>query len=154
LSANFVKKTGLNPDSDADKKIIILASLVEREAKSESDRAGISSVLKNRLQADWPLQIDASVQYSQDNRLCALSLLACDWWRHEIDPKFPSAYNTYLHPGLPPSPICNPGIAALDAVKNAQSSPYWYYITGNDGITYFAKNLAEHNLNIDKHLLH
>jgi UPF0755 protein len=154
LTANFSKKTGLVPTSDIDKTTLILASLVEREAKSESDRQTIASILKKRLLAGWPLQVDASVQYSMDNRNCAAKLLDCNWWRNPIVTDYPSAFNTYLHPGLPPAPICNPGLATIDAVKNASDSAYWYYMTDNDGITHYARTLAEHNLNIDKYLLH
>jgi UPF0755 protein len=154
FTANFTKKTGLNPDLTTDRQTVILASLVEREAKSAADRAGIASVLKNRLTAGWPLQIDATVQYAVDNRLCASDLLNCNWWHNPIDTKYPSSYNTYLETGLPPGPICNPGQATVEAVKNASPSAYMYYITGTDGITRYAKTLPEHNLNIDKYLIH
>jgi len=141
---NFTKKTGLDPQSGADREIIILASLVEREAKSDPDRAIISGILKKRLANDWPLQVDASVQYAANR--------ADNWWQPITDTKYPSPYNTYLYPGLPPGPICNPGLAAINAVRTPQDSPYWYYLTGNDGVTYYAKTLDDHNLNISRYL--
>jgi UPF0755 protein len=151
MTANFRKKSGLGSVS-SDQQILILASLVEREAKSDSDRQNIAAILKKRLEAGWPLQVDASVQYSMDNRICAAGLINCNWWKNPIDTKYPSAFNTYLHPGLPPAPICNPGLATINAVKDASGSAYWYYMTGTDGITRYARDLAGHKSNIDKYL--
>lgn len=140
LHDNFLEKTSLIMPRD--KEVLILASLVEREAKSDPDRAIIAGILKKRLEADWLLQIDATVQYAAGS------------WQPIYDTKLPSIYNTYLHSGLPPTPIANPGLAAINAVRNPQSSTYWYYLTGSDGVTYYAATLAGHNLNIDKYLSH
>lgn len=141
---NFTKKTGLDPKSGVDMDILILASLIEREARTDSDRQQIAGVLKNRLDKNWPLQVDATVQYAANPQE--------DWWRPIFDTKYPSPYNTYLITGFPPGPICNPGLAAISAAKSPPSSPYWFYLTGTDGITYYAKTLDEHNLNIARYL--
>lgn len=139
---NFAKKSGL--DLPAQTETLILASLVEREAKADPDRAIIAGILKKRLEAGWPLQVDASVQYALGN--------SRDWWPQNIDAEYPSDYNTYLQTGLPPTPIANPGSASIQAVLNPQDTSYWYYLTGSDGRMYYARNLTEHNLNIDKFL--
>ncbi len=152
LTANFYQKTGLNPALPVDRQTLILASLVEREARNNTDRGLVASILKKRLVAGWPLQVDATVEYAMDNRLCLADLLHCNWWHAGVDPKYPSSFNTYLQPGLPPGAISNPGLATIDAVKNVSDTAYWYYLTDSDGITHYAKSLTEHNLNIDKYL--
>ena len=150
---NFSKKTGLNPVLTGDRRILTLASLVEREAKSDPDRQIIAGILLKRLDNSWPLQVDASVQYAAASKSCmAAPVGECDWWPQIFDTKYPSFYNTYLYPGLPPGPICNPGLASIKAVQTPQTSLYWYYITGSDGVTRYAENLSGHNLNIDKYL--
>jgi UPF0755 protein len=150
---NFTKKTGLNPALAGDRRILILASLVEREAKSDPDRQIIAGIFQKRLDNNWPLQVDASVQYAVSAKSCmATPIDQCDWWQEIFDTRYPSLYNTYLYPGLPPGPICNPGLASIQAVQAPQMSPYWYYLTGSDGVTRYAENLSGHNLNIDKYL--
>ena len=134
-----------------DQDTLNLASLVEREAKTDPDRAIIAGILWKRLRAGWPLQIDATVQFASANKNCPGNP-NCDWWVPPYDTKLPSVYNTYIRAGLPPGPICSPGLAAITAAKNPQTSSYWYYITGSDGITYYARDLREHQSNIDKHL--
>jgi UPF0755 protein len=141
---NFAKKTNLDVSQFEDQSALILASLIEREAKTDSDRGLIAGILKKRLDSGWPLQVDASVQYAVNK--------ADNWWQPIFDTKYPSLYNTYLYPGLPPGPICNPGLASIQAAKNPQSSSYWYYLTGSDGITRYADNLTQHHLNIDKYV--
>lgn len=151
LTSTFTKKTGLS-DSPADTQTLIIASLIEREVKTPADRAIVSGVISKRLDNGWPLQIDATVQYASATSRCSPDPADCDWWQPITDTKLPSLFNTYLHSGLPPAPICNPGLASITAAASPQDSPYWYYLTGTDGQTYFAQTLGEHNLNIDKHL--
>jgi UPF0755 protein len=142
MSANFKTKSGLNMPSDTN--ILILASLIEREGKSATDRPGIAGVLTNRLDAGWPLQVDATVQYARGN--------ANDWWPTLTDTKFSSIYNTYIHTGLPPTPIASPGLESIQAALDPDESEYWYYIHAPDGSVHFGRNLNEHNANIDKYL--
>lgn len=142
LTDNFSRKTNL--DIKTQHSALILASLVEREGKTNEDRPIIAGILSNRLAEGWPLQVDASVQYALGT--------ASEWWPKNIDTKFASPYNTYIHTGLPPTPIANPGLSAINAALNPAKTPYWYYIHSPDGVAHYAKTLAEHNANIDKYL--
>ena len=154
--SNFTAKTSLDLQSTyqitlgkstislTGSQVLALASLVEREAKHDSDRPTIAGILIKRLDQGWPLQVDATVQYAQNHDP--------DWWAPVTDTKFPSIYNTYLHPGLPPHPIANPGLASITAVLHPQDTVYWYYLASPDGVTHYAPDLAGHNLNIDKYL--
>jgi UPF0755 protein len=149
LTRTFKTKSGLNLPSDA--PTLVLASLIEREAKSDQDRPIIAGILTNRLQANWPLQVDATVQFAQDNATCKSSP-NCKYWTPVVTTKLTSQYNTYQKPGLPPSPICNPGLSAINAAKSPQATQYWYYIHDSQGQPHYATSLAEHELNIDKYL--
>lgn len=144
FTQNFTKKTGLDMTKSENTRIIIMASLIERETKSEPDRQLVAGIIAKRLENDWPLQVDATVQYAVNK--------APDWWSPIQNTKYPSLYNTYIQTGLPPGPICNPGLASIRAAENPQNSPYWYYLTGTDGVTRYATDLAGHNLNVDKYL--
>jgi len=149
LTSNFLSKTKLKL---TDSQTLILASLVERESNNPRDSGIIAGIILKRLKNNWPLQIDATVQYAKDTQNCRNSILTCDYWRPIYDTKFVSVYNTYLNPGLPPAPIANPGLTSIQATVNPQESDYWFYLTGNDGITYFAKDLATHQRLIDSYL--
>jgi len=116
------------------KKIVILASLIEREARVKSEQARVSSVLQNRLRIGMPLQVDATVQYVIGHRE---RLLYRDL---EVD----SPYNTYKVAGLPPGPICNPGLDAIKAAMNPEQTEYLYYTARSDGSHTFTKTHEEH----------
>lgn len=150
LTGNFSRKSGLSLPRD--NETLIVASLVEREAKADPDRSIIAGIMWKRLEAGWPLQIDATAQFASDSVRCAGDPLNCRYWIPEVDTKIPSAFNTYLHPGLPPGPICNPGQAAISAAADPQNSPYWFYLTDPQGVTHYSVTLQEHNSNIDKYL--
>lgn len=130
---------------------VTLASLVEREAKDKQDRPIVASIILKRLRNDWPLQIDASVQYvvgyQPDEKT---------WWKKNLtaeDLKIDSPYNDYINTGLPPGPICNPGLVSLNAIAEADiNTPYWYYLSDKTGKMHYAKTLEEHNENINKYL--
>ncbi len=124
-------------------EIIVLASIVEREADSPESKRMVSSVLQNRLEIGMPLQADASIEYILDNPLKELT---------PEDLKIDSPYNTYLNTGLPPTPIGNPGLEAIEAVLEPTESEYFYYITDDNGDFYFAKNYDQHLLNIKQYL--
>jgi len=98
---------------------VIVASLIEREARVPRDRAKISAVIHNRLREGMPLQIDATVQYAlpEENRELTFD-----------DYEFESPYNTYLHAGLPPTPIASPGLASLEAALNPADVDYLYFV--------------------------
>ena len=139
------------------RELIILASLVEREAKTAGDRREVAGVLLNRLSSGWPLQIDASVQYALASLNCQDSSLdQCVWWpkvtADDID-QVASSYNTYLNKGLPPAPICNPSLESIEAVAQAPlNSPFWYYLSDRQGGIHLAKTLTEHEGNISHYL--
>lgn len=138
LISTFKEKAG-----DISYSTLIIASMLEREGKSDTDRPMIADVISKRLKEGWLLQIDATLLYYYKD------------WRHAITPedkKVNQPYNTYAKIGLPPTPICNPGLSSINAAKAPKSNSYYYYIHANDGNVYFAKTLAEHNANIAKYL--
>ncbi len=130
-----------------DKTTIILASLIEREAKHQKDRPLVASVLHNRLNLGMALQIDATVQYvlGQEG----------NWWPKDLtfeDLKTPSPYNTYQNASLPPGPIANPGLEALKAAANPANTDYLYYVSDSGGYNHYSKDLDGHHQNIEKYL--
>ncbi len=131
-------------------EIIILASILEREARSLNSKRQVAGVLLNRLRSGVALQVDASVQYARDS----LVPHPTDYWKpiKKSDLAIKSPFNTYLYPGLPPSPICNPGYDSIYAALHPIENDYMYYITGNDNQMHYAKSLSEHNANIAKYL--
>jgi UPF0755 protein len=117
---------------------VILASLVEREAKVAGERPVIAAVYLNRLAAKMPLQCDATVQFALGQPKPLLTF---------EDLRVESPYNTYLHPGLPPGPICNPGMASIRAVLEPSKVPYLYYVLDErkrDGSHLFSRTYMEH----------
>ena len=132
------------------KETIILASIVEKEASGENDRNLIAGILLRRLKSGWPLQADATLQYALGYQPEEKT-----WWKKNLtdfDKKFKSPYNTYLNIGLPPEPICNPGLASIRAVIYPEKSDFWYYLHDPTGDVHFARTIEEHETNIDKYL--
>lgn len=124
-------------------QILTLASLVEKEGRTTSDRNMIAGVLFNRLDNNMRLDVDATVRFITNN------------WDKPItqaDLNIDSPYNTRKRSGIPPGPICNPGLVSLQAVLSPTPNDYLYYLTDNDGVTHFAKTLDEHNQNKQKYL--
>lgn len=122
------------------KETLIKASLIEREAEVEEDRAKIAGVIENRLKKNMRLQIDATVQYALPEHKSRLLF---------ADLKYKSPYNTYLVKGLPPGPICNPGIPSVEAALAPEKSDYLFYVAGKDGKRHlFASTFEEHRKNI------
>jgi UPF0755 protein len=118
---------------------VTVASLVEREAKSEADRPQIAAVIYNRLRLGMPLQVDATIEYALPQHKSALSF---------ADLRIDSPYNSYVHVGLPPTPIANPGLASLAAALHPAKSENLYYVYCGNGRHAFAKTLAEHQANV------
>jgi UPF0755 protein len=140
-------ESGLSPY-----EVIILASIVEREAKEPSERPTIASVYLNRVSAGMPLQADPTVQYALANR-DGPAAAAYNYWKTEISPtdlQIDSPFNTYVHGGLPPGPICNPGEASIKAVLQPARTDFMYFVATTDGSGkhLFARTLDEHNANI------
>ena len=123
-------------------QVVTMASLVEAEAQVASERPRIAAVYYNRLQATMPLQCDATILYALGRRKATVSLADL-----EVD----SPYNTYRRNGLPPGPICNPGLASVRAAIEPEKSSYLFYVRNdvkNDGSHVFAKTFEEHQANI------
>lgn len=124
-------------------QVVTLASLIEREAKADDERALMAGVYYNRLRLGMPLEVDATIEYALPEH-------------HDVitygDLKTDSPYNSYLHQGLPPTPIANPGEPSLRAAFNPKPSPYLYYVYKGNGHHAFARTLAEQNANIAKYL--
>jgi UPF0755 protein len=124
-------------------QILILASIIEREANTPESMRLVSSVFQNRIAIGMPLQADASIEYILDKPLNELTATDLD-----ID----SPYNTYVNPGLPPTPIGNPGLQAIEAVLFPAESSFIFYITDNNGEFHFAETYEQHLRNIDQYL--
>lgn len=143
LLATYATKTadlGVNEDD------LILASIVERESAKDAERPTVAGILKNRLDIGMGLQADATVQYvigTPDK-----------WWPGitRDDLKIDSKFNTYKYAGLPPAPICNPGLSAIKAAVAPAETSYLYYLHDSKGDIHYAATLPEHNANVAKYL--
>lgn len=126
---------------------IKIASLIQREAGGKADMPIIAGVLWNRLLIKMPLQIDATLQYARGDT-------GSGYWAQVkvADKQIDSPFNTYKNPGLPPSPIANPGLNAIDAVLNSADTDCLYYIHDNDRQIHCAVTYEEHLANIEKYL--
>ena len=123
--------------------LLVLASIIEKETSVADERGLVASVFVNRLRKGMRLQTDPTVIYALTNGEKDLGrpLLKKDL---DID----SPYNTYKYYGLPPKPICNPGVEALKAASNPDISQYLYFVANGDGGHSFATSLTEHNRNV------
>ncbi len=117
-------------------RIVTMASLVEREAEVDSDRTLIAGVFYHRLKINMPLDCDATIQYALPVHKARL------YFR---DLKVESPYNTYMHQGLPPTPIANPGLPSLEAALNPAATKALYYVAGPTGRHIFTNTLAQHD---------
>jgi peptidoglycan lytic transglycosylase G len=137
--AGGAEKLGLTPY-----EVVIVASMIEREAQVEEDRPKIASVIYNRLAQGMSLGIDATLLYDDptpDGQLSTSDLLTNN------------PYNTRINAGLPPTPIASPGRASLDAALHPADTPYLYYVLcppDGDGVHRFARTLHQHNVNVQQ----
>jgi len=120
---------------------LILASIIEKEAKLSEERPLISAVFHNRLKRGMPLQADPTIIYG----------LGINGRLRKSHLKTPNPYNTYLNRGLPPTPIGNPGLPSLVAALNPAKVPYLYFVSRNDGSHVFTSNLKGHNVYVNKY---
>ncbi|MDR2179447.1 MAG: endolytic transglycosylase MltG [Synergistaceae bacterium] len=125
-------------------KTAIIASIVQREALWDEERAVIAGVVANRLEKNMLLQIDATVIYAWKRKGKVLTRVLYS------DLDLNSPYNTYVVPGLPPAPICIPSAESWEAALAPEKNFYYYYVARKDGYHYFAKNYDEHRRNIKK----
>lgn len=123
--------------------ILTMASIVEKEASGEDDRAMIAGILWSRIDRGMPLQVDAPFLYSIGKGSESLTL---------DDLAAPSPYNTYVNKGLPPTPIGNPGRSSIDATIHPEASPYLFYLHDKRGTIHYARTYDEHLHNIDTYL--
>lgn len=125
-----------------------IASLIAREAAGPEDMKLISGIIWNRLNKDMPLQIDATMQYTLGKNEDG------SWWGNiDLNEKQnDSPYNSYLHKGLPPTPICSPGIDAIEAALNPVETDCLYYLHDSDKQIHCAETYKEHKANIEKYL--
>ncbi len=131
---------------------VVLASVVEREAKIPEERSPIAATFLNRLRDEMYLAADPTVQYA----LAPAFLPAPPWgyWKRELtteDLRVSSPYNTYTVRGLPPTPIANPGLAALAAVMNPEPGPYRFFVAKSDGSHAFGVTFEEHMSNVSRY---
>lgn len=129
---------------------IILASIIERETRNTDERPIIAGILLKRLREGWKLEVDATVQFA-----LGYSEAEKTWWKKGLtvaDLAINSPYNTRRFPGLPPGPICNPGLSAIKAVASPVKSSHYFYLHGSDGKVHYANTLDEHNANKAKFL--
>src|SRR3989338_4577457 len=115
--------------------IVIMASIIEREARNSADRRMISGVLWNRLAKEMPLQVDVSFLYTVGKGTYQLT---------NKDLQTDSPYNTYMNKGLPPTAIGSPSLDSLQAAVNPTPNNYLYFLADRNGVTYFSKTYAEH----------
>tara|TARA_R110002110_G_scaffold404606_1_gene623184 strand:- start:226674 stop:227564 length:891 start_codon:yes stop_codon:yes gene_type:complete len=123
---------------------LILASIIEKESKVAEERAIISGVFHRRLEKNMRLQADPTVRYGMPAEAEKIT-------RKDLRTKHP--YNTYVHKGLPPTPIALPGLASIQAALHPDRSELLYFVAKGDGSHYFSEDLKEHNLAVKKYQL-
>lgn len=122
-------------------EVITIASILEKEVKTKKDYAIVSGILWKRLDANWPIQADATLLYGKKTPMITAA---------ELSENTP--YNTYKKRGLPPTPISNPGLATIRAAIFPEDSSYWFYLTDREGNVHYAKTNEEQNKNRRKFL--
>jgi UPF0755 protein len=130
---------GLNADVE---RTVTLASIIEKETGVPEERREVASVYVNRLTKHIALQADPSVIYAELLQGTYGGAL------HHDDMRFNSLYNTYVHAGLPPGPIANPGKSSLDAAMHPATTSYYYFVSDGNGHHRFSSTLEEHNKNV------
>jgi cell division protein YceG involved in septum cleavage len=123
VNMKYAKSKNLTPYD-----VLIIASMIEREAVVDKDRKLIAAVIYNRLHQGMPLQIDATIRFAENNWTKPLT---------ESDLHISSPYNTYENTGLPPTPIGNPGLASIEAAAHPASVNYLYYVAKPNGCGHF-----------------
>lgn len=143
---NFEKKARPLLMEDGGREALIMASLIEKEIPLFDDRVLVSGILWKRLAAGMGLQVDAAICYAKLKSSIGCRLAKADF---AID----SSYNTYKYAGLPPTPIGNPSLSAINAARNPKNSEYWYYLSDpKTKKTIFSRTLEEHNEKRAKYL--
>lgn len=153
MTSNFDKKYAEakrhQTNNLSEKETVNLASIVQREAITPHDMQYVASTLENRLDIGMALGSDVTLEY-----VLGYQPTEKTWWKKDLnvdDLALQSPYNTRLSAGLPPTPISNPGLVALEAVLNPPQSNYLYYLSDSKGVLHFAVTLDQHNANIKKY---
>jgi UPF0755 protein len=120
------------------REVVTLASLIEKEASIPEEKKFVSAVFHNRLKIGMKLDCDPTIIYDLKEKGIFKDRL------HAKDLKLNTPFNTYLHRGLPPGPICNPGRESLKAALYPAEEKYLYFVSKNDGSHYFSRNFREH----------
>ena len=140
IAAEFPPRTGWNTS-----RIVILASMIEKEVRKAEERPIVSSVFYNRLERKIPLACDATIIYALKLRGAYSGNI------RKVDLSMESPYNSYRNRGLPPGPIANPGADSLRAALNPAETEYLYYVSRNDGTHVFSKTYSEHQRAVDRY---
>lgn len=148
MLANFSKKVepwsgAIELSKHTMREVVTMASILEKEATNEEDKALVSGILWKRISIGMPIQVDATFMYLLGKKSSELTA---------EDLKMKSVYNTYTNKGLPGGPIGNPGIIAIRAAIQPTVSPYLYYLSDKDGVMHYAKTFDEHRTNKGKYL--
>jgi len=123
--------------------LVTMASILEAEANDDSSRRIVAGILEKRIAIGMPLQVDATLRYATGRATAQLRV---------SDLTSNSPFNTYVHLGLPPTPISDPGVGALDAVVHPVKTNYLFFLTDSKGVMHYATTLAQHNANKAKYL--
>lgn len=157
-------------------QFVTMASIIEREAKTDEERPIVAGILWKRLETDgWLLQADASVQYAVADVKCSAfadasagrqmspaspseagraNVECTNWWPQltRDDLEIDSLYNSYKYGVLPPTPIANPGLSSIKGAVFPEDTSYWFYLHDSDGNIHYAKTIEEHNENVRVYL--
>jgi UPF0755 protein len=144
---DFAKRTdsllAAPPNGLSAYQVVVLASIVEREAQFDDDRPKVAGAIYNRLAQKMALQSDATVEYG-------LGITGQEPTAAEFKQDTP--FNTYLHPGLTPTPIANPGVASIQAAAHPASTPYLFWVADGCGHNHYATTAAQHEQNVARYL--
>lgn len=164
-TSDFLTDANLSKAGLKKEEAVIFASMVEREVFKAEDAPVVAGILIKRWREGMRLDVDATTQYNTAvKRLCGNDIYCVptldqiyklDWWpdnltRDELDDENP--YNTRAVAGLPPAPISSVSLSSLSAVLNYKETPYYYYLTGKDGVMYYGVTIKDHEQNIFNHL--
>lgn len=147
ITQGLAKEIESSPYSFED--VLVMASLVQREAKTYDQMRHVAGILWNRIEIDMALQVDATMQYAK-----GYDPVQKKWWAvpMAVDRQIVSPFNTYMQTGLPPRPIANPGLSAIKATLNPLDVSDLYYIHAPSGEMYYAATLEGHTANVNKYL--
>jgi UPF0755 protein len=132
----------IDADSPSLHEIVTVASIIEKEALFDEEKALIAGVIYNRLERGIPLQCDVTIRYPLDNYGTHLTY---------ADLKMDSPYNSYRNTGIPPTAICSPGLTSISAALEPAETDYMYFVSMNNGRHKFSRTLEEHNRAVRKY---